>query len=125
MAVDTVEASLKIASQVVEHFPGLTVVARARNRRHAYQLLALGIHHVFRETLASSVELTERVLRELGLPFDQAHETMVRFREIDERMLLESYAHLGDAGKLQELAGRAREELESLFKGDEERIKSA
>jgi glutathione-regulated potassium-efflux system ancillary protein KefC len=120
LAVDTPEASLKIGAEILEHFPNLTIYARARNRQHAYRLLDLGIHHVYRETIASSVELTEGVLEGLGMPQEVADETVRRFRELDERMLLESYQYQHDMGKLTEMANRARVELEQLFEKDEE-----
>jgi glutathione-regulated potassium-efflux system protein KefB len=120
LAVDTPEASLKIAAEILEHFPNLTIYARARNRQHAYRLLDLGIRHVYRETIASSVELTGGVLEGLGLPQDVADDTVRRFRELDERMLLESYQYQHDMGKLTEMANRARVELEQLFEKDEE-----
>ena len=42
IAVDDVEASLRIAETVTLHFPKLKIVARARNRQHAYRLMDLG-----------------------------------------------------------------------------------
>jgi glutathione-regulated potassium-efflux system protein KefB len=120
LAVDQPEESLKIAAQVKEHFPHLKIYARARNRQHAYALLDLGIEHIMRETFAGSVEMTEEILQGLGFTFEQAHATLVRFREVDERMLQEAYALRHDVGKLAEVASRGREELESLFRQDEE-----
>jgi glutathione-regulated potassium-efflux system protein KefB len=120
LAVDQPEESLKIAAQVIEHFPNLTIFARARNRQHAYSLLDLGIKHVMRETFAGSVEMTAGVLEALGLTHEQARATMERFREVDERLLLEAYQHKHDVGKLTEVANRGRAELEALFQQDEE-----
>ncbi len=119
LAIDTMETSLRIAREVREHFPHLTVFARARNRLHAYQLLDLGIEHVLRDTFASSLELTRDVLLELGLPFSESGSTVERFRQHDEALLLSSHQHYKDVNKLSELALRARTELERLFKEDE------
>jgi glutathione-regulated potassium-efflux system protein KefB len=120
LAVDKPEESLKIAAQVIEHFPNLTIYARARNRQHAYALLDLGIKNVMRETFAGSVEMTAGILEALGLSYEQAKATMERFREVDERLLLEAYQHQHDVGKLTEVATRGRAELEALFEKDEE-----
>jgi len=118
LAIDDVQASLRTAREVQEHFPHLTVFARARNRAHVYQLLELGITHVIRETFLSSLELTGDVLQELGFSYSEARSTLDRFREHDERMLLESFKYQRDEKKLIEIAERSRRELESLFNRD-------
>jgi glutathione-regulated potassium-efflux system ancillary protein KefC len=118
IAIDDVEASLRTAESVKRHFPKLAIVARARNRQHTYRLLKSGVTHVFRETLESSLELTADVLQALGYAEDDARAAIIRFREHDQRMLLDAYQHAGDEQKLIELAMRARAELESLFESD-------
>jgi voltage-gated potassium channel Kch len=118
LAIDDVEASVRTAEQVKQHFPHLTIVARARNRRHAYRLLMLGVTRLYRETFASSLELTEDVLEGLGFGHDEAHMDVQRFREHDERLLEKTAPYYRDDKKLQEISDRARAELESLFEGD-------
>jgi len=125
LAIDDVEASMRTAETVREHFPHLTIVARARNRQHTYRLLNLGVTHVFRETLASSLELTEDVLEAVGYPTDDARDAVARFRDHDEQMLRESLPVFKDEKKMVEIAMRARAELESLFEKDEAERKSA
>ena len=118
LAIDDVEASLRTAREVQEHFPHLTIFARARNRAHAYQLLELGITHVIRETFLSSLELTGDILQELGFSYSEARSTLDRFREHDERILMESFQYQRDEKKLVEISERSRHELESLFARD-------
>ncbi|HZI09580.1 MAG TPA: monovalent cation:proton antiporter-2 (CPA2) family protein [Myxococcus sp.] len=120
LAIDDMEASLRTAQTVKEHFPHLTIFARARNRVHAYRLLDMGIEHVTRETFASSMEMAEEVLQELGLTYSESHRAMERLREHDEAMLRESARHHKDEKKLVEIAAKARKELESLFEQDEQ-----
>jgi glutathione-regulated potassium-efflux system protein KefB len=123
LAIDDIQASLRTAREVQEHFPHLVIFARARNRNHAYQLLELGITHVIRETFLSSLELTGDILQELGFTFSEARETLDRFREHDERMLQQSFQYQRDEKKLIEIADRSRRELESLFDRDMEERK--
>ncbi|MGZ6133783.1 MAG: NAD-binding protein [Myxococcaceae bacterium] len=118
LAIDDVQASVRTAREVQEHFPHLMIFARARNRAHAYQLMELGIEHVSRETFLSSLELTGEVLQELGFTYSDARSTLDRFREHDERMLQESFRYQRDEKKLIEIAERSRRELESLFARD-------
>jgi glutathione-regulated potassium-efflux system protein KefB len=125
VAVDDVEASMRIVETVLANFSNLTVFARARNRQHAYRLLNLGVRHVTRETFAASVEMTRDVLQELGLTFSEAHEAMERFRDHDERMLLESFQYAADLEKLQALSIQSRKELEEIFSQDAQVRRSA
>jgi len=118
LCIDDVQASVRTAREVQEHFPHLVIFARARNRAHAYQLMELGIEHVIRETFLSSLELTGDVLQQLGFSYSEARSTLDRFREHDERLLQESFQYQRDEKKLIEIAERSRRELESLFARD-------
>lgn len=118
VAIDDVKSSLETVRMVQKHFPHLVIVARARNRQHAYELRALGIELLFRETFAASIELTRSVLQQLGLPFSEAHRTMEIFRAADEKLLEESFHLRGDLPQLQKQASNARAELEKLFEAD-------
>jgi monovalent cation:proton antiporter-2 (CPA2) family protein len=118
LAIDDVQASIRTAREVQEHFPHLVIFARARNRAHAYELLELGITHVIRETFLSSLDLTGDVLQQLGFSYSEARSTLDQFREHDERILLESFQYQRDEKKLIEISERSRRELESLFTRD-------
>jgi monovalent cation:proton antiporter-2 (CPA2) family protein len=125
LAIDDVEASLRTAQVVLEHFPHLEIHARARNRQHAYRLRALGITRIMRETFLSSLELTRDVLTGLGFDFGDAQASVDRFREHDEALFEETWKHQEDPEKLLELSSRGREELERLFAGDAGQRRSA
>ncbi|MBZ4398629.1 monovalent cation:proton antiporter-2 (CPA2) family protein [Myxococcus sp. AS-1-15] len=126
LAIDDMEASLRTAKTVKEHFPHLVIFARARNRVHAYQLLDLGIEHVMRETFAGSMELGGDILQTMGLTFSESHRVMERLREHDEKLLRETARFHRDEARLVEAAARARKELERLFEEDDaEQKKSA
>ena len=118
LAIDDVEASLRTAETVVEHFPNLTIYARARNRKHAHQLMDLGVKIIRRETLHASLDLSQAVLRGLGLSQREAERTVTTFQEHDERRLLMQHAEHNDEEKMIYLAKEAAEELEELFEED-------
>ena len=118
LAIDDPKASVETVRTAQKHFPHLVIVARARNRQHAYELKAMGISLLFRETFSSSIEMTEAVLQQLGLPYSEAHRTMEIFRDLDERLLEESFHLRGDVESLKKKASSAREELEKLFEAD-------
>jgi len=118
LAIDDVEASMRTAEAVVREFPHLKIIARARNRRHAYNLMDLGIEHIFRETLQSSLAMSETVLGSLGLSDADTKRLTSSFRERDERLLLEQHAIYHSEEQLIQSARDTAEELDSLLRDD-------
>lgn len=64
------------------------VIARARDRVHAENLYALGVDEVVLEALEASLQLSEAMLRALGLPAEAARMAVAERREA-ERLALE------------------------------------
>ncbi|MEQ8206036.1 MAG: monovalent cation:proton antiporter-2 (CPA2) family protein [Woeseia sp.] len=120
LAIDDVEASLRTATIVRQHFPHLKVYARARNRPHAYQLMDLGIEIIRRETFLSALDLTVEVLKGLGESDADAREAVNKFKEHDEQRLHEHREAHNDQQKMQSLAKTAAKELEEMFQRDRE-----
>jgi glutathione-regulated potassium-efflux system ancillary protein KefC/glutathione-regulated potassium-efflux system protein KefB len=120
IAIDDVEASLRVAELARSHFPDLTVYARARNRRHAYRLMDLGVRVITRELFYSSLKMAEQVLVALGFTSSKARETVQRFLEHDERTLRLQHAIYHDEEKLIQSAKEAAAELQLLFEADQE-----
>ncbi len=118
LAVDDVEASLRVAETVIQHFPNLKIYARARNRQHAYRLMALGITILQRDTFLSSLALAQDVLVGIGMRTAEAEKTVAAFRAHDERRLLEHHTHYTDEEKMRALAKAAAKELEEMFDRD-------
>ncbi len=118
LAIDEPEASLRTAEVVRRHFPQIKVYARARNRKHAYQLMDLGVEVVWRETFHSSLEMSRALLRGLGFAGGESDRAVERFRQFDEERL---YAHRNlhdDEARMVSLAREAAQELEELFAQD-------
>jgi glutathione-regulated potassium-efflux system ancillary protein KefC/glutathione-regulated potassium-efflux system protein KefB len=118
LAIDDIEASMRTAETVVREFPHLKIIARARNRRHAYNLMDLGIEHIFRETLLSSLAMSEQVLGSLGLSDSDIEMITSSFRERDEHLLLEQQAIHHSEEQLIQSAKDTAEELDSLLRDD-------
>lgn len=118
LAIDDVEASLRTARAVREHYPTLPIYARARNRRHVHELMDIGINVIHRETFGSSLDLTRDLLVGLGVPKERALSTLEIFREMDEKRLKLDYAHFTDEEKLRERALASSDELEKLLDQD-------
>mgnify|MGYP000137018511 CR=1 FL=1 len=118
LAIDDPEASVRTAGVVSKHFPGVPIFARARNRRHVYRLMDLGITHIERETYHSSLLMTEQVLVALGLSPRQARRAVHAFRQHDEQALQHAHAIYTDDKQLVQSTREAADELRTLFEGD-------
>jgi monovalent cation:proton antiporter-2 (CPA2) family protein len=118
LAIDDVDASVRTAELIRKHFPHLKIFARARNRQHAFRLMDLDVRYTIRETLVSSLEMSEKVLETLGLSKSKAVETVRRFRAHDEATMAKQQAVKDDEGKFQESVRESAEQLLHLFETD-------
>lgn len=119
ICVDDEQACLTIARHAREHFPHLSVYARARNRHHAWRLRELEVEVVVRETFAASLEMSHEVLMGLGYPSASASEVVRTFREFDTRLFEESYQYRNDNDQLLQSDRAAMEEFYRLFQREE------
>lgn len=117
LAVDDVEASLKIAELLRTHFPEVPLLARARNRTHLMRLRELGVKQVLRETWGSSVEMGKQALQTVQPDVD-AERVARLFTAHDLRVLERQQAVFHDQAALIALSKNARAELEDIFQGD-------
>lgn len=118
LAIDDVEASVRTAQLVRQNFPRLKVLARARNRKHAYRLMDIGGITVWRETFHTSLKMAEEVLKQLGLRALEAERAVATFEKHDENRLRANYESHTDQEKMIYLAREAAKELEELFNRD-------
>ena len=96
---------------VKKEFPHLSLFARAADRTQAYELLDAGVHHVYRETLDTSLRAGVDALRELGFRSYQAHRASMTFRQHDENAVAE-LRHLRHDKKI--YINQARQKIEDL-----------
>ncbi|WP_163649202.1 monovalent cation:proton antiporter-2 (CPA2) family protein [Modicisalibacter sp. 'Wilcox'] len=115
VAVDDAETTSRIVRQARAHFPGLKILARARNRHHAWELMELGVEVVIRETFAASMEMSFEVLKGLGYPSSNAMDAVRTFRDFDVRLFQDSYKDRHDVETLVANDRAAMAELRSLF----------
>jgi len=118
LAIDDVAASIRTAAAVKQHFPHLRIIARARNRRHAHRLMDLGIEHIFRETMLSSLSMSKRVLTNLGFAENEVEQVGEEFRVRDTSLLKEQHAIHDSEEKMIQSSRDTATELESLLQGD-------
>jgi CPA2 family monovalent cation:H+ antiporter-2/glutathione-regulated potassium-efflux system protein KefB len=118
VALDDMEAVLRTVDVAKRNFPGLRILARARNRRHAFLLMDRKIDGLVRDTFHSSLELGRMALTGLGIADGDAAHAVALFRDHDERTLVASHAIYRDETRLIQSTRDATEELVSLFEAD-------
>lgn len=67
VTMDDPVLSIRLTKRVRGWAPGLTIIARARDARHAAELYKAGVTDAVPETLESSLQLSEAVLVDLGV----------------------------------------------------------
>ncbi len=85
LALGDDDKMLAIATHVQERYPKVRILVRAVERPAMAELTQAGLHHVYRDTLDTSLRLGEDVLAALGTPRHHAHRVAQRFRRHDER----------------------------------------
>jgi len=119
VALDDMEATLRTVDVAKRNFPELHILARARNRRHAFLLMDRGIDGLVRDTFYSSLELGRMALTGLGIEDAAAAHAVALFRDHDEKTLVASHAIYRDETQLIQTTRDAAQELESLFEADQ------
>ncbi len=66
VTIDDADVMLNIIEQAQKYFPHLTILARARNNGHAYEILRRGVHLFRREIYDSALHLGEETLKHMG-----------------------------------------------------------
>jgi len=115
VAVDGIEPSLELVDIARENFPNLTIVARARNVQHWYQLNERGVKFIERETLDAALASARSVLELMGWEPHRARTLALRFRRHSVQQLRDMAPHFRDESKLVSLARAGRAQLEQLF----------
>ncbi|APS31709.1 glutathione-regulated potassium-efflux system protein KefB [Pectobacterium brasiliense] len=109
------EDTMEIVHLCQQHFPNLEILARARGRVEAHELLQTGVKHFSRETFSSALELGRKTLVTVGMHPHQAMRAQQHFRRLDMRMLRELVPQLtGDVAQISRVK-EARRELEDIF----------
>ena len=115
VAIDDIEQSLDCVRMIRDNFPNATVVARARNVQHYYQLAELGVTLIERETLDSALMSARGVLEQLGWQPHHARNLALRFRRHNVAQLAAMAPHRRDEARLIAAAKQGRQQLEELF----------
>ncbi|WP_100753796.1 glutathione-regulated potassium-efflux system protein KefB [Vibrio salilacus] len=115
ICTDSPDEIMKIVELCQTHFPQLKLLARARSRVEAYQLLSHGVDNYSRETFLGALDLGRQALVSMGMHPYQAKRAEAHFRKLDNAMLKELLPQHNDDKQLASRAKEARKELEEIF----------
>jgi len=118
ISIGEAEKTLEIVETVRQNFPHLKILARAIGRAHAYELMDLGVDHIYRDTLDTSLKMGVDALKMLGFRSHQAHRASQMFRRHDEDMMRDLAQLRHDQGAYLSSAKQAIFNLEQLLKLD-------
>ena len=86
-AIDSPEINNELIATVTKHYGHVKILARARNRFDAYELMEMGVKNIYRETLYTSVHLAIDALQELGFRKYTATRQGQKFIEYDDKAM--------------------------------------
>lgn len=92
IAIDDADKTLEIVELANRHYPNLKLAVRAKDRRHAYQLIHHKVDALNRETFDSAINLAVDALKLLGNDAAAAERAGFLFRQHD----IESLEQLAD-----------------------------
>lgn len=115
IAIDDIGQSLEIAELAKEHFPQLTIVARARNVQHYYQLREVGVTHVERETFESALVSARSVLELTGMEPHAARRQAMRFKRFNLELMESMVPLQRDEGALIAAAKLGLQQFDQLI----------
>ena len=88
-AIDDADASLQLTELAKAHFPGLKIIARARDVEHYIRLRQAGVEAPERETFESALKVGRMALEGLGVGRYEARERADLFRRYNLQMVEE------------------------------------
>lgn len=119
VAIDEREKILQIVKQTRKHFPHLKILARAIDRRHAYELIQRNVDVIQRETFGSALEMGVEALKLLGVRAYKAHRAARVFKQHDEEAMHDIAATEGDEAVVIARSRQLAEDLEQILQTDD------
>jgi glutathione-regulated potassium-efflux system ancillary protein KefC len=119
VAVDDADVCLEIVQMAKQEFPQLKILARARNRRHAYELHKAGVDYFKREIFDSSLSMAQEMMIQLGYGKDDMKRKAIAFAKHDEKTLAASFAFFEKEPELISFSRQASGEKASILQSDQ------
>ena len=122
VAIDNADKATELVEMARQEFPHLTVLARAFDRRHAYDLLDKGAQVVERETFEGGLALAAETLRAMGWRAYRAERAARLFRLHDEKLFHELRPLWGDEERFTVASRESSPRMADLLRADVARM---
>ena len=113
----------ELVKAATEYFPNLTIIARAFDRRHAYELVRVGGDEVVRETFESALVFGKKALLRLGMSDRRAAKAVNLFREHDLALFNKLAPVYGEEERYAMAVRDSRATMENLLSAEMRRLK--
>lgn len=120
VAIDDADKTLEIIKLAHKNYPHLKIVARAIDRRHAYQMLNLKVDAFNRETVDSAINLAVEALELLGNNKQDAERAGKLFRDHDRAAVLQLAELWGDDASYGVAVRQRMEDLKQVLQQDKQ-----
>ncbi|RYZ58260.1 MAG: glutathione-regulated potassium-efflux system protein KefC [Proteobacteria bacterium] len=118
VTIDDKDTTNLLVEEVRRAYPKLKILARARDRIHAYELMDRGIEDFERETFGAAVSMGEKALVIMGLSKFAAHRVGLKFKVYDHKNLENLYRYHENEKEFISQSREATAALERLFAQD-------
>ncbi|WP_309645800.1 monovalent cation:proton antiporter-2 (CPA2) family protein [Phenylobacterium sp.] len=118
VAIDDQDKAAELVEAARQAFPHLTIMARAWDRRHAYDLLRNGADDVERETFEGALAVGRRALVGLGFSEYRATRAATYFRKLDKALFDELAPISGEEENFIMAARDSRDTMDKLLSAE-------
>jgi glutathione-regulated potassium-efflux system ancillary protein KefC/glutathione-regulated potassium-efflux system protein KefB len=122
IAIDDRDKAVEMVEAARHAFPNLPILARAYDRRHAYELLREGATAVERETFEGALNFGRKALVQLGVPERRALKAAILFREQDEKLFVKLAPLAGEEERYILATRDSRQTMERLLQAEMARL---
>ncbi|MEL0649509.1 monovalent cation:proton antiporter-2 (CPA2) family protein [Pseudoalteromonas agarivorans] len=120
VAIDDPDKTIQIIKLARKNYPQLKIVARAIDRRHAYQMLNLKVDAFNRETVDSAINLAVEALELLGNNKEDAERAGKLFRDHDRAAVVQLAELWGDDASYGVAVRQRMEDLKQVLQQDKQ-----
>ncbi|HET6971392.1 MAG TPA: NAD-binding protein, partial [Phenylobacterium sp.] len=122
VAIDDKDKAVELVKAATEYFPNLTILARAFDRRHAYELIKAGADDLERETFESALAFGKKSLLRLGLSERRAKQAVTLFRDHDKALFKRLAPVYGEEERYIMATRDSRATMEKLLQAEMRRL---
>ncbi len=118
IAMDDYEKTTSVVKMVKRYFPNLQMLVRAKDIDDTFELMDLGVLHIYRETVDTSLRLGADALEMLGVRAYHSHRAARTFLRQDEKSIKGLSATRDDKKEFVSALKERIEEMEKLIASD-------